>query len=56
MKPSKRVCRKSCLWEWEDDGYYTNCLTFFRLELKRKRTAHFKYCPFCGKRIKEVRV
>ena len=51
----KQGCVSDDLCEWEDKGlygYYTSC-TEFRSRIACKDT-YWKYCPYCGKKIKVV--
>lgn len=41
-----------CEWKLEDDNLMTGCGDYFNLY--DNCTGKFKYCPRCGKKIKEV--
>ena len=51
----KQGCVSDDVCEWKDKelyGYYTSC-TEFRSRIACKDT-YWKYCPYCGKKIKAV--
>lgn len=48
-----------CIWEntaeWDDDEYWECCGTnIFQFSEGGPKENHFKYCPYCGKEIKEL--
>jgi hypothetical protein len=43
-----------CVWSYNSDGFYdTACVNAFMLESGSLKENKFKFCPYCGKRIKE---
>lgn len=52
------MASRRCVWDWDEwaDFYHTSCESDFcfsdDMGLKDKS---FKFCPYCGKKIKEVR-
>jgi hypothetical protein len=53
VKPSKRVC----IWKYDeyDNTHETSCGEMYYFPDGDVKENHYKYCPFCGKKIKEVR-
>lgn len=48
------VADDCCEWKLEDDNLMTGCGDYFNLY--DNCTGKFKYCPYCGKKIKAVDV
>ena len=47
--------RETCLWEFDEHhGFYeTGCKNAFLFETEGIKENKFKFCPYCGKEIKE---
>jgi len=53
---SQSDTKNICIWKYNIyyDGYYnTKCGNAFCFNYS-KREKEFKYCPYCGRRIKEI--
>lgn len=47
---------KICLWIWDDDGFYsTECGQTFWFNTGDIKENKFKFCPYCGGKIKEAK-
>lgn len=47
---NQRAEKRYCLWDFnaETGLYFTECMREHFFDLRRKRDAPFKFCPFCG--------
>jgi hypothetical protein len=52
----QETTKKTCEWTYEEDNYYTtSCSEAFFFVSGNWQEHNFKYCPFCGKEINEVK-
>lgn len=52
MKRKKPICT----WEEDADGiWYSQCGTGYMFETGTPKENRFKYCPYCGKLLVQVR-
>jgi len=46
---------KVCDWEEDDESYSTDCGQWFYFEYDGPEENGFKYCPYCGRELKEIK-
>lgn len=46
----------TCTWQEDEDGlWWTDCKNIHELFDGTPTENHYEFCPYCGKRIEEVR-